>query len=184
MFDSGYPFNLIDRKDGGTINLVSTWKYNFQTETRRYIAEVEQYKLNIYIVKFYADCHSRSKNKYRLILNDAKPARIIRTCINIMLHFYEENPLASFGFIGTNSSNKKKHNKKIKESISNTQRFRIYTRLMSAFFGKKTFSPSQNRKYSAYLMINRKCGGIREFKDKAQRMFSREYVDLNFYGHQ
>jgi len=178
MFDTGYPFNQINRKDGVNDGHICTWFFNFNTEQRRYIVEVELYDLNIYVLKYYADCHSRSKNKYRFILNEGKASKIIRTCIDIMLHFYNLNPLASFGFVGINSHGKIKKGKKVKESITNTQRFRIYKRVMSNFFGKETFSHSRTSKYSAYLMINRKCKGIRAFKAEAQKMFSKIY--LNF----
>ncbi|MGN6266433.1 MAG: hypothetical protein ACTHM5_12200 [Ginsengibacter sp.] len=182
MFGSGYPFHQIDKKKGVVPYHLYTWKFNFNTNRRRYIVEVELYELNIYIIKYFAACHIKSKNKYRLILNDEKPAKIIRTCIDIMLHFYKNDPLASFGFIGSDSSNKKKKNKTIKESPSNTQRFRIYSTLMSGFFGKQTFSHAKSKKYSAYLMINRKCKGIRQFKRKAELMFEDVYVNINFHS--
>ena len=180
MFDSSYTFNLIDRKENPTKDIFNIWKFNFTSHKRRYIIEVEQYKYSIYILKYYADCHSKSKNKYSLLFNDEKPTRIIKTCVDVMLHFYANNNNASFGFIGANSINKKKKGIKISEGTSNTQRFRIYKLLMYNFFGKSTFAHAFNKKYSAYLMINRNCSSIRSFRKQAEALFSKLYIDLYF----
>ena len=106
MFDSAYTFNLIDHRQvssGGPH--ICTWKYNFRSHRRRYIVEVEMYNGSIYVVKYYANCHAASPNKFNLLLNDEKPAPIIRTCIDIMLRLYQVDPMASFGFIGSHSVN-------------------------------------------------------------------------------
>jgi len=181
MFDKGYAFSLIDRKEiSPKSDFICYWLYNFSTEKRRYIINVELYKMNIYIIKYYAACHAKSKNKYNLLVNDENPAPIIRTCIDVMIDFYKLNPLASFGFIGSHSVNKIKKGKKKIEDKSNTQRFRIYQMLMFNFFGKKTFAHSRSKKHSAYLMINRKNGSIKEFKKNSEKMFSVLYSALDF----
>ena len=180
MFDRYYKFNLVDKKATPRSDVLCTWRYNFKTHIRRYIAVVEQYKNDIFIIKYYADCHSRSRYKFSYIFNDEKPPRIIRTCINIMLDFYKNYPEASFGFIGAYSSNKKTNGVRVTESKSNTQRYRIYKTLMYNFFGKESFAHSTNRKYSGYLIINREKGSIRVFKKNAEKLFSKLYVELNF----
>lgn len=175
MFESGYVYHLLDRKEGPDEYIVCYWKYNFSTPRRRYVALVEQYKNNIYTVKYYAAEHTKSRTKYNHLFNDEYPPKIIRTCLDIMLHFYHLNPLASFGFIGSHSTNKKGK----AESKSNTQRFKIYKTVMSNFFGKQIFAHSMNKKYSAYLLINKKNGPVRKFKSEAESMFSKIYADLN-----
>lgn len=59
MFESEYSYYLLDHKykidESG---ILEHWLYGFRTRRRRYIIRVERYDLNIYIVKFHADCHS------------------------------------------------------------------------------------------------------------------------------
>ena len=52
-----------------------------------------------------------------------------------MLDILAEKPLASFGFIGANTISNGES-----EGETNTQRFRIYTKLMLYFFAKTAFS--------------------------------------------
>ena len=180
MFDKGYKFHCIDNQMVNDGFLVSVHKYNFRTKRRRYIAVVERYQDDIYVIKYHAEFHSKSKSKYSFVFNDEKPAPIIRTCIDIMLDFYSKNPSASFGFMGAASSNKKKKKKKISEGKANTQRFRIYRRTMVNFFGDKAFSHYMNKRFSAYLMINRKKAPIKKFKKAAEIGFSTHYQELDF----
>ncbi len=138
---------------------------------------MELYENSIYILKYYATCHVKSKDRFNIILGDEKVGPIIRTCINIMLEFYQKDPFASFGFLGSHSINKKK---KIIESKSNTQRYRIYKKVMLNFFGTKSFAHSRNQNHSVYLMINKKNKNIRQFKKQAERSFSAIYRNLEF----
>lgn len=182
MFDTFYHFNLVDKKHNPETDVICRWTFNFKAKVRRYVAIVELYKNHIYIVKYYAACHGRCKHKYSIVYNDESPGPIIRTCVNIMLQFYEENNWASFGFFGASSINKKRKGVPMPEGISNTQRFRIYKIVMYNLFGKNTFAHAYNKKYSAYLMINRKNRIIKLFKREAEIMFSKLYVELNFHN--
>jgi len=179
MFDTAYTFHLIDHKkvsvDGPH---VCTWKYNFRSHRRRYIVEVEKYRGPVYVIKYYANCHAASLNKYNLLLNDEKPAPIIRTCIEIMLNLYHTDPMASFGFVGSHSINKMHNGQFVEEEKGNTQRFRIYQTLMFNFFGTSTFEHTRSVKHSAYLLINRPHYPIEEFKKAAEGMFATLYVAL------
>lgn len=177
MFDRSYAFNLIDKKTNPDAGVLCRSLYNFVTPRRRYIALVENYRNNIYIIKYYADCHSKSKNKYSFVYNDEYAPAIIRTCVNIMLVCYGDNQMASFGFIGAHSIDKGGKKGSVESKI-NTQRFRIYQQVMFTFFGKKTFAHSRIKQYSAYLMINRKNGKIRPFKKSAEITFSKMYLGL------
>ena len=179
MFDKGYRFNLVDKRETPKESVLITWKYNFKTDKRRYVVLVEKYQYNVYIIKYYAACHTKSKYKYTYLFNDEKPARIIRTCIDILLKYYKEDKDASFGFIGAYSTNKKKNGNKIIEPPSNTQRYRIYRMLMFNYFGRESFTHATNKKHSAYLIINKKVGKIREFKKKTEAMFTKLYLEIN-----
>lgn len=106
MFDTSYSYHLVDHKTVPNGGVLESWLYKFTSTKRRYLVFVERYDGDIYVIKYYADCHALSKNKYNLLLKDERPAPIIRTCVNIMLAIFEMNPQASFGFIGAYSINK------------------------------------------------------------------------------
>jgi len=95
-----------------------------------------------------------------------------------MLATFKVNPLASFGFIGAHSVNKKRKGEIVPEGKENTQRFRVYQTLMFNFFGQQTFEHSQNLARSAYLLINRQNQPIDDFKKRAEEMFRRLYLNL------
>jgi len=63
-----------------------------------------------------------------------------------MLFFYDKNPYASFGFIGSND---------LGESESSTKRFNFYKKLMETFFSPLKFQHLEYPKRSAYLLLNR-----------------------------
>src|SRR6185437_4490791 len=178
MFDTSYIYHLVDHKAVPIYGVLESWLYKFTTTKKRYLVIVERYQYNIYVIKFYADCHALSKNKYHLLLKDEQPAPIIRTCINIMLEFFALNPRASFGFIGAASVNKTRKGKIVSEGKENTQRFRVYQTLMFNFFGQETFEHSQNVRRSAYLLINRQNQPIDGFKARAEEMFRQMYLNL------
>lgn len=178
MFESEYSYYLLDHKDQvDDPGILEFWLYGFSTGRRRYVVRVERYDMNIYIIKFHAVCHSASTEKYNLLFNDEKPAPIIMTCIRIMLDFYNRDVWASFGFIGSNSTNKRRKGVVVAEGKDNTQRFRIYQAVMFNFFGRKTFEHSRNVKRSAYLLINRQNADIEGFRTRAEGMFKELYID-------
>ena len=179
MFDTAYTYQLVDHKTIPNDQFIESWLYTFTSVRRKYQVRVERYEGDTYAIKYYADCHSQSKNKYNLLLKDERPAPIIRTCVNIMLDIYTVNPNASFGFIGVNSLNKERKGKKIEEGKRNTQRFRIYQTLMYNFFGQETFEHSENVEDSAYLLINRRNDPIADFKAGVEEMFKQLYLSLD-----
>ena len=135
MFDSGYKFDLVSKTTVSKKLFLRQRIYNFRSLFRRYLAVVEECELNVFIVKFFPVSHKLSDKKYNVIFNDYDAPRVIRTCINIMLDILAEKPLASFGFIGANTISNGES-----EGETNTQRFRIYTKLMLNFFAKTAFS--------------------------------------------
>jgi len=179
MFDSEYSYYLLDHKNKiEDLGILEYWVYGFRTERRRYVVRVERYQMSIYIIKFHAVCHSASNEKYNLLFNDEKPAPIIMTCVRMMLDFYNSDSGASFGFIGSNSSNKRRRGLLVTEAKDNTQRFRIYQTVMFSFFGSETFEHSRNIKHSAYLLINRRNAEIEDFRIRSEKMFKELYINL------
>ncbi|MFN3489554.1 MAG: hypothetical protein ACK4YV_10495 [Emticicia sp.] len=175
MFDSGYKFALISKTTVSKKLFLRQRIYNFRSLFRRYIAVVEEYELNVFIVKFFPVSHKLSDKKYNVIFNDFDAPRVIRTCIDIMLSIATENELASFGFIGANTISEDFYENEI-----NTQRFRIYRRIMLNFFREESFSHLEEPSISAYLMVNKKNKNFEELTPKIVEMFQEVYPDLIF----
>lgn len=126
MFDSYYSFRKIDCEypKGEPYNTVH--RFTFRGFNRqRYIVLVEEYPFDVFALKFYLHAHRLSSKKYQLLTGFHDVSRIIRTCIEIFLHFYQTNNEASFGFIGSNL---------VDESLRETKRYRVYSQVMKNFF--------------------------------------------------
>jgi len=132
-------------KNGHERNLL--YKFKSTKSNLWYIVLVEQYKYNVFAVKFYPKKWANSPHKYQMLTNTYEPRKIINTCINVMMSLYEKCPNASFGFIGSN---------KINEGHSETKRYKVYSTLIATYFSDKLFFHKENKDKSAYLLINRK----------------------------
>ena len=140
-----------------------------------YIVEVEVYSYDIYIVKYYLKKNKRNPLKYNLLTNEHKCAKVISTCIRIMLSIYNKNPNASFGFLGANIIDRKNG---YEESKNITKRFRVYRTSVVRLFGLETFTHHRDFEHSTYLMINNKNKNVDEIKEKARRMFDDLFPEL------
>lgn len=147
MLKSSYPFYFIQRDNGASKGLLYVFLYRFKSTKSNlvYIVRIEQYRFDIYAVKFYQKSHSLSKDKYRILTNTYEPRRIINTCINIMLTIYAKNLKASFGFIGANN---------LDEEVDCTKRYRVYSKIIATYFSDKYFYHKENVGKSAYMLIN------------------------------
>jgi hypothetical protein len=134
---------------------------------KRYVVQVEEYPYNTYAIKFYPKSLENSRNKYRVLMNDFDAPRIIRTCVQIMVDFYQRDPLASFAFTGTRTEKE--------ETDENTIKYRVYKQVMVNFFPPSKFTHAENNKYSAYMLINRDTH-IEDLEIKIKEMFERYYV--------
>lgn len=95
--------------------------------------------------------------------------------MRIALAIYTDNKKASFGFIGEPIKSKV-----YEEPIENTKRFRIYKKLSLNFFkGEKLFNHYQNRKTSAYIIINKLQGDSFEYSQNMIQLFVSLYPDFN-----
>lgn len=147
-----YPYRLVQKVDDLTTSSSTFLKYKllytFKSPKSHqwYWVWVEVYESNFYAVKFHLKANRNSPNKYSLMtgLNEARS--IIKTCIAIMQDIANENPHSSFGFIGANMQN---------ESVYYTKRFRVYSRIMSTYFGSEVFEHFMILKKSTYLMVRK-----------------------------
>ncbi len=135
-------YEAVDR-NGHIRNIL--YKFKSTKSNTWYIVYVEQYKYNVFILKFYPKNWRFSKRKYNLLTNTHEPRRIIGTCINIALSVLDEYPDASFGFIGANREN---------EDTCETKRYKVYSTIIATWFSEKHFYHKENKEKSAYLLIN------------------------------
>jgi hypothetical protein len=173
MFDTSFEFSFIQRKPTSDPDIPFELIFQFRTNHRRYIVIVEEYRFDIFIVKFYPATKKNDDNRFQVVLNDYEFAPIIRTCINIMLEFLKKNPLASFGYIGANSIIDG-----FEEAKSLTQRFRIYDYVMGIFLNTENFLRLYSEKNSGALLLNLKNENIDKLIEDAKEMFIRIYPDL------
>lgn len=133
----------------------------------RYRIIVQEFPNNFYAVKFHP-MKNKGKNKYNIITNVGEPMRpIVRTCVNVM--FNEIKGIcknASFGFLGADTNrfvenkevnktiSKRRKTLKENESKSNTQRFRIYSTLVSTLISKTDYKHIIDEDISCFVLIN------------------------------
>lgn len=88
-----YPFTY--RKgppqQGGP--LICIHYYTFRTrKNRRYVVEAEQYKHQVYMLKFYPLAFKSSSNRFKLLVNDGDAFRILSTCLRVFCRHLPSRP--------------------------------------------------------------------------------------------
>ncbi len=174
MFDSSFPFSLIQKTPKKSDYQIAEYIFQFRTSKRRYVVIVEEYELDVFAIKFFPAHKKNQPNRYSLILNDFDFPPIIRTCINIMQSFLVENLLASFAYVGANSITNS-----FTESKANTKRYRIYEYVMDAFLNPEIFKRFFSTKNSAVLLVNNKNTDYDSHADKIIVMFTDLYNELD-----
>ena len=173
----GYPFRYIKKRPptrGGL--LLCTHTYRFKTRLNRvYLVDVEQYKYDIFIVKFYLKNHKESKQRYNLTTKntnsqgdahyDCDGWRVLTTCLRIMLEMQEQYPNMSGGFIGAN---------RLDELKSDTTRYRVWRQAALTFFSPEKYMHYGNPEASAYF-IAYKDSPVPNLVDRASEMFEEIY---------
>lgn len=148
MIADSYPFRFVHRhyNCGNGIRYTDVYRFKSTKSNLTYFVNVERYDYNMYAVKFYQKNHRHSPRKYQILSNTFEPRRMIYTCMNVMLAVLEENPRASFGFIGANCEG---------EDIGNTKRYRVYRKIVATKISDSSFQHIRNKSKSAYMLINR-----------------------------
>jgi hypothetical protein len=125
--------------------------FRFKIEMRIILVEVEYFKDHpIALVKFYDKRDRNSANRFNVLTNRGNFQPILRTCINIMLHLYHQNPYLSFGFTGAQPPEEQKEGQK-----ENTIRFRLYRYAIQQLFSNTSFLHLTVESLSHYFLINR-----------------------------
>lgn len=173
MFDTYYIFSKVGTdKAHNKKYLKEVLTYSFRSGNY-YLVEVEVYTHDIYIVKYFLKKHRSNPLKYNLLTGEHKSAKVISTCIRIMLSIYNKNKNANFGFLGAHII---VPGGEI-ESREETKRFRVYKTAVLGLFGEETFTHHRDTEHSTYLMINNK-NNVEFIKDKAVKMFNDIFPEL------
>ena len=171
MIADSYPFKFIHRyyecNDG--VKYIDVYRFKSTKSNLTYFVNVERYDFNMYAVKFFQKNHKLSPKKYQILANTFEPRRVIYTCINIMLSVLEQNPQASFGFIGANGED---------EDTTNTKRYRVYNKIVASKISTERFHHIENVEKSAYMLINR--NELAKHPDLVERIED-SFIDLYHY---
>lgn len=98
MAYNGYPFSQFNVDYFDKQNPLREIFYKFKTPKRVYLVRIEEYKNNIFVIKFHQMCDSHNKHKYSMIFNDGDAFKVFRTIISIFLEIHKKIPLSFFWF--------------------------------------------------------------------------------------
>ncbi len=135
--------------DPSSLRPVTLWKFRSTKSNKLYIVEVEEFPYHFFGLKFYYKGVALSKKRYSLLTNDYEPRTIVMSCIDIMRRYYDDDPLASFGFVAADdlspNTDVEKPNK----------RFRFYRRMMLTMFSPNLFVQYADVRNSVYILVNK-----------------------------
>lgn len=125
--------------------------------------------------------HQNSKDRFNILTNLYEARPVIYTCIAILIDVFRQDSKASFAFIGSPSpkeiDREKKNPRQKKENC--TQRFRIYSTLMSTFFSETYFEHRSSSRNSLYLMRNKSSRHtLKEIQTMINTIYNIEVNDL------
>lgn len=163
MFDQPHKFKYICKRlaqPGESFAFLHIYSFR-DIKNIRYLVHVEEYEYNVLAIKFFPKHHTSSEKRFNIKTGHFDAARVIATCIEIMMDLYRKNPYSSFAFVGSNS---------IDETENNTQRFRIYRKVMENFFSPIHFAHYSFPPKSVYMMLNRDSSEA-NLPSKVEQMF-------------
>lgn len=165
------PHFIMRKREAHSSRIVDLWTFKSAKSNKRYIVEVEGFEDSFLGLKFYWKGVEKSKYRYSLLTHDYEPRTIVRSCIEIMLEYYRNNDMTSFGFVAAPDLENDIIRKKINDNCGN-RRFRFYKAMMINLFGPETFYQASDTTNTIYLMINNKLlsNGILTLKDIEQKL--------------
>lgn len=118
------------------------------------MVDVFCYRNSLYVIEFFLreDKNNKKHVKYGKRTYDYRFSKIVRTCFEIMMLILQNDPSASFAFVGSPSF---EGDKQI-EPIDTTKRFAIYRFASINFLGKESFEQFGDRHTSCYLIASNK----------------------------
>ncbi len=166
MFDTHFPYRYINKQLTKIDNRdIITYNYSFKGKKKRYCVLIEQYDYQVYAVKYYLAEKKSCSKRYNLLSFQGEATRVITTVAMIIIELANDNPFASFCFVGS---------RLLTEEKSNTKRFKLYSRILESKVSSVNFEHKHSKKYSSYIMINRH-NTDKNFLDKVVAMFKELY---------
>ena len=153
MFDQPYPYEFIKHEPAQRVA-----GYSFTTSLYRFKALdanggyqvfliiVEKYDCETYVVKFCRKADRHQDNAFTHMTNTPDASRKIATVVQVMFDIFQENRLASFGWIGAPDQ--------VDGNPAHTRRFTVWSRVMNWLFSEEVFRHYTYAEQSAYLMHN------------------------------
>lgn len=147
MFEKLGAFKPIGDFPSEESNIKRVYKFQFETEKHKYLADAELFEGGIFMLKFYLRSHKKHQgSRFSHRTNEGVAVEILGTCLNIALYLYKKFPKASFGFIGVNDKEEEK---------ANCKRYRVYKLISIRFFSETKFNHFEDDTNSLYLMLNK-----------------------------
>lgn len=175
MFEAGYGFRLATKrivKDD--YPLLEKYIYVFRTRLKRtYIVNIHRYEHRAYVIKFHDKNHSNAKDRYSFVLNDFDTGRVLKTVLDIAISILHSDQFASFAFIGAH-----KHGKE-SATDHNTQRYRVYKRMVEYFLGTSTFMHTYEQRSNSYLLVNKTNSNPEVYSESIINMFTETFQGLD-----
>ena len=170
MFLSSFQFNKINsiKKSIGDYKFIEH-NYSFRGKSnKRYLVIVEEYQYSIFIVKFCLQERKIYSDRFNHLTKLNECSRVFTTIGEIIKKIHNDNPFASFGFIGSNLPG---------ENKINTKRFRIYRKIVTQVISPVHFEHRESPNNSAYLLLNRDSN-YPDLFEKAIEMFQNIYLEI------
>jgi hypothetical protein len=179
MFDKseGYSYLLkskINVSEGDVQFKKHIYTFKSPKTNQTYILEVDEFEAFVLCaVKFSLKAHRDSSRRFSLKSGLQEAPSILTTCVNAMMHFYDQNPYRSFSFIGMSSEEEQNDPTKGKNS---TKRFRLYSKIVAYLISDKKFHHYKYAKSSAYLLLNRDYAATQpNFLEQVETFFLKHY---------
>ncbi len=187
MFNKpGYEFVSLGKHQVDTNDIVYSYKFKLEDGTK-YVVNIEVFKeINTCVVKFYLNKHKNSPEKFNVIINKGKAAKVFKTVLEIALTFYSKNRQISFGFIGATRTTRS--NNRGPENYNKTGRFDVYRYLTMAVRIGQTkakatsiislFEIYEDEKSSIILLANKACDDVDALKARVEKIVNEDYQDI------
>ena len=173
--DSGYLYQKLTSNNNKNIGaeevLVKTWHYKFRTIYGiRYNVDIEEFKYELFILKFYQDKHKSHPDKYRFMTGENDCWRIFSTILNITMEVYKKYPKGSFGFVGARSLDETTREK--------TKRWVVYKRIMAQYFDPNLFKHAPDPKRSLFVALNKQMEAeVPQLWEKVLERMEQDFLD-------
>lgn len=150
---------------------INTKLYRFLNEYNDFvIVEVFHHPNNVYVVKFFLKKHRYSDKRYNLVypnkyrkrkgaINGSKCfLKVMNTVLQISLEILNNDPIASFGYMGAPIKEEQEDPKRINVdgTIIDTKRYKVYLSYVKRYFDPSAFEYLDSNKTSIMLLRNNK----------------------------